>query len=54
MSLTHQEWLDMWEDIKKIERDVPKSWNNTRRSIKNIKDKIEQVIGQQRTSADEL
>jgi hypothetical protein len=54
MSLTRDEWAMMWESIKTIERLTLESemrishnnWLKMEKSIKEIKEKIQQVIGQ--------
>lgn len=53
MSLTREEWEDLWKAIKSIERDSDYLWFNRRnvsQRIKNncaiIKTYVQQVIGQ--------
>lgn len=56
MSLTRTEWIEMWENIKTIEKELEdivwcdslscNKYNETKPNVKFIKDKIQQVIGQ--------
>ena len=65
MSLTREQWLEMWKDIKQIEEmseictennciDTECGYRKSTQSIVNIKNKIELVIGQVRTTKEEL
>ena len=60
MSLTREQWIEMWNDIKKIEEQIERTCNCCGcnfygdDAIKAIKDKIELVIGQMRTNPEEL
>jgi hypothetical protein len=52
MSLTTDEWIEMWESIKLLEDFVAGHYDDTleydeaRSAVKNIKKKIQQVMGQ--------
>lgn len=54
MSLTRNEWIEIWNRLKVIEREAHKVWrkkyyrpaNNINWEVQRIKDKIQQVIGQ--------
>lgn len=54
MSLTRDEWIDVWERLKRIERTNLKVWkakhykwaNSINWEVQRIKEKVQQVIGQ--------
>jgi len=54
MSLTRDEWCELWESVKRIEYTNAKVWkakhykwaNDINWEVNKIKDKIQQVIGQ--------
>lgn len=49
MSLTREEWLQMWEEIKVLERIIQKFAHPTSMAMKkitSIKSKIQSVVGQ--------
>lgn len=67
MSLTRAQWVEMWQDIKRVEavldqenyvcndKECPSDECKALSAvISRTKDKIESVIGQMRTTPDEL
>lgn len=55
MSLTRQQWIEIWNSLKTIERINKKVWkakhykwaNDINWEVQKMKDQIQQVIGQQ-------